>query len=68
MGSLLYVGYTWLDIFFATSLLSRFMQSLRKDPWGVAKKILRNLKGTIDHGPWYTNANDFLFFRYSDSN
>lgn len=51
IGSLLYFGHTQPNIFFVILLFSRSCKP-KQVYWGVAKKILRNLKGTIDHGLW----------------
>ncbi|KAK4410977.1 Retrovirus-related Pol polyprotein from transposon RE2 [Sesamum angolense] len=48
IGSLLYLTATRPDIMFATSLLSRFMQSPSQVRYGAAKRILRYLRGSVD--------------------
>ncbi|KAL0312604.1 UNVERIFIED_CONTAM: Retrovirus-related Pol polyprotein from transposon RE1 [Sesamum radiatum] len=58
IGSLLYLTATRPDIMFATSLLSRFMQSPSQVHYGAAKRILRYLQGTKDFGIWYKSTND----------
>nr|CAD1827358.1 unnamed protein product [Ananas comosus var. bracteatus] len=65
--SLLYVVHTRPNIMFATSLLSRFMEYPSKIHVGATKWILRYLKGTSDHGLWFTKANNFSLFGFFDS-
>ncbi|KAL0356269.1 UNVERIFIED_CONTAM: Retrovirus-related Pol polyprotein from transposon RE1 [Sesamum radiatum] len=67
IGSLLYLTATRPDIMFATSLLSRFMQSPSQVHYGAAKRILRYLQGTKDFGIWYKSTNDAKLVGYTDS-
>lgn len=55
MGSHLYLSTTRLDIMFATSLLSKFMQAPSILHFIVAKRILRYVKDTVDFGIKYLN-------------
>ncbi|KAL0298723.1 UNVERIFIED_CONTAM: Secreted RxLR effector protein [Sesamum radiatum] len=52
---------------FATSLLSRFMQSPSQVHYAAAKRILRYLRGTKDFGIWYKSTNDAKLVGYTDS-
>ncbi|KAL0358403.1 UNVERIFIED_CONTAM: Retrovirus-related Pol polyprotein from transposon RE2 [Sesamum angustifolium] len=67
IGSLLYLTATRPDIMFATSLISRFMQSTSQVHYAAAKRILRYLRGTKDFGIWYKSTNDAKLVRYTDS-
>ncbi|KAL0301339.1 UNVERIFIED_CONTAM: Retrovirus-related Pol polyprotein from transposon RE2 [Sesamum radiatum] len=67
IGSLLYLTATRPDIMFATSLLSRFMQSSSQVHYAAAKRILRYLRGTKDFGIWYKSTNDAKLVGYTDS-
>ncbi|KAK4408869.1 Retrovirus-related Pol polyprotein from transposon RE1 [Sesamum angolense] len=67
IGSLLYLTATRPDIMFATSLLSRFMQSPSQVHYAAAKRILRYLRGTKDFGIWYKSTNDAKLLGYTDS-
>ncbi|RVW94557.1 Retrovirus-related Pol polyprotein from transposon RE1 [Vitis vinifera] len=48
VGSLLYLTTTRPDLMFPTGLLSRFMSSPSNVHMGVAKKVLKYVKGSID--------------------
>ncbi|KAK4395665.1 Retrovirus-related Pol polyprotein from transposon RE2 [Sesamum angolense] len=67
IGSLLYLTATRPDIMFATSLISRFMQSPSQVHYAAAKRILRYLRGTKDFGIWYKSTNDAKLLGYTDS-
>ena len=67
VGSLLYLTNSRPDIMYATSLLSRFMQSPSKLHYGAAKRVLRYVKGTCSYGLLYTNANNLKLCGFSDS-
>ncbi|TXG57777.1 hypothetical protein EZV62_015606 [Acer yangbiense] len=60
VGSLLYLTATRPDIMFSASLLSRFMHLPSLTHFGVCKRVLRYLKGTIDYGIWYGSGNGKL--------
>ena len=53
VGSLLYLTTIKPNLIFATSYLSRFMSSPSHVHFGIIKRVLRYLKGTIDYGTWY---------------
>ncbi|KAL0308115.1 UNVERIFIED_CONTAM: Retrovirus-related Pol polyprotein from transposon RE1 [Sesamum angustifolium] len=67
IGRLLYLTAARPDIMFATSLLSRFMQSPSQVHYAAAKRILRYLRGTKDFGIWYKSTNDAKLVVYTDS-
>ena len=50
VGSLLYLTATRPDLMFYASLLSRFMSSPSSVHMGVAKRVLKFLKGTMADG------------------
>ena len=56
--SLLYLTATRLDIIYATSLLSRFIQSPSQVHYGAAKCVLRYLQGTKNYDIWYESTLD----------
>ncbi|XP_066354857.1 uncharacterized mitochondrial protein AtMg00810-like [Miscanthus floridulus] len=49
IGSLRYLVHTRPDIMFAVGYVSRFMEDPRKDHWATMKRLLRYIKGTMDH-------------------
>mgnify|MGYP001791670327 CR=1 FL=1 len=67
IGSLLYLTATRPDIMYATSLLSRFMESPSETHYGAAKRLLRYLQGTINYGIWYKPSPDSQIVGYTDS-
>ncbi|KAB1228243.1 hypothetical protein CJ030_MR7G001970 [Morella rubra] len=67
IGSLLYLTATRPDIMYATSLLSRFMQSPSQVDFGAAKRILRYLQGTLEYGIWYTSTSNSKLVGFTDS-
>ena len=50
IGCFLYLTATRPDIMFATSLLSRFMQSPKESHFKAAKRLLRYVKSTARYG------------------
>jgi hypothetical protein len=67
VGSLLYLTATRLDIMYATSLVSRFMESPKDSHWRIEKRILRYVAGTLNFGLWYTQSDSNQLFGYTDS-
>ncbi|XP_028236729.1 uncharacterized protein LOC114416049 [Glycine soja] len=67
IGSLLYLTTTRPDIMYATSLLSRFMQSPSQIHFGAGKRILRYLQGTKEFGIWYNTETNSELLGYTDS-
>ena len=50
VGGLCYLVHTRPDIAFAVGYVSRFMEDPRVDHWATVKRLLRYVKGTVDHG------------------
>ena len=67
IGSLLYLITTRLDLMFATSLLSSFMNSLGQVHLRVAKRVLRYVKGIVDYGILYSPLENGLLQAYSNN-
>ncbi|KAJ0466935.1 putative RNA-directed DNA polymerase [Helianthus annuus] len=67
VGGLLYLTHTRPDIMFSVSLVSCFMQSPSKIHFGAARRILRYLSGTVNHGLWYARNKNVELCGFSDS-
>jgi len=67
IGSLLYLSATWLDIMYATSVLSRFMHLPTETHLRAAKRILRYIRGTIDYGVFYKRTISMKLLGFTDS-
>ena len=63
----MYLTATRLDIMFAVSLISRFMESPKNTHWQVGKMILRYIVGTENFGIQYTSTSNFKLIGYTDS-
>ncbi|KAL2241052.1 UNVERIFIED_CONTAM: Retrovirus-related Pol polyprotein from transposon TNT 1-94 [Sesamum indicum] len=67
IGSLRYLTCMRPDILFGVGLVSRYMEAPTSSHLKVAQRILRYIKGTIDHGIFYGNSQDFKLVGYCDS-
>ncbi|GKV14655.1 hypothetical protein SLEP1_g25495 [Rubroshorea leprosula] len=67
VGSLRYLTCTRPDISYGVGLISKFMESPRQSHLQVAKRIMRYLKGTFDHGLFYSSSSNCALVGYSDS-
>eukprot|EP00253_Pinus_taeda_P033359 PITA_33359 len=67
VGSLMYLTTTRPDIMHAVSLISRFMERLKKTHWQATKRILRYVNGTKGFGIFYSSSESFMFTGYTDS-
>ena len=67
VGSLLYLTVTRPDLMFPASLLSRFMSSPSNVHMGVAKRVLKYVKGTTNLGIWYLKTGGVKLDGYADS-
>ena len=52
---------------FSASLLSRFMHSPSKIHFGVAKRVLRYIRGIFDYGLWFVKKESKELQGYADS-
>lgn len=69
IGSLWYIVNTRPDLAFAVGVVSRYMESPRKEHWAAVKHILRYLKGTMGYGCKYERGAELkpILIGYSDS-
>lgn len=67
VGCLMYLTATRPDIMFPVSLVSRFMENPKKSHWEAAKRILRYVKGTLNHGIKYSQVQSPKLVGFSDS-
>ena len=67
VGSLLYLTVTKPDLMFPTGLLSRFMSSTSNVHMGVAKRVLKYVRGTTNLGIWYLKTGRVKLDGYADS-
>ncbi|KAF2320207.1 hypothetical protein GH714_025906 [Hevea brasiliensis] len=56
-----------LDIMFATSILSRFMNSPSEIHLVAAKRVLRYIRGTVDYGLFYKRSTKVKLLGFFDS-
>lgn len=68
IGNFLYLTTTRPNLMFAISLLSRFMQAPSQVHLGVAKRMLRYIKRTVDYGIWFNREDQgqLMGYLYSD--
>ncbi|CAL9024593.1 unnamed protein product, partial [Prunus brigantina] len=67
VGSLLYLTVTRLDIMHASSLLARFMHCPTSKHYGIAKQVLRYIKGTLDYGLQYVKGKNAMLIGFCDN-
>ena len=58
IGTLMHLAVTTrLDITYAVNFLSQFNSNYDNEHWEAAKRVLRHLKGTLEHGLSYEKTN-----------
>ncbi|XP_022020284.1 secreted RxLR effector protein 161-like [Helianthus annuus] len=67
VGCLMYLTNIRPDIMFAVSKISRFMEKPKRSHWEAGKRILRYIKGTINHGIIYSKGSKGKLVGFSDS-
>ena len=66
IGCLMYLTTTRLDIFFAVSIISRFMHCSSEAHFQAAKRVVRYTQGTLDYGVMYSHSHNFKLQGYSE--
>ncbi|XP_028071486.1 uncharacterized protein LOC114273859 [Camellia sinensis] len=64
--SLRYLTATHPDILYEVDLISRFMEEPKTTHLKKAERILRYLKGTLEHGLFYPSTNNHSLIGYND--
>ncbi|KAL9444243.1 hypothetical protein AB3S75_017429 [Citrus x aurantiifolia] len=67
IGCLMYLTATRPDIMFAVSLLSRYMHCASELHYKAAKRVLRYIKGTLDHGIKFEKEDKLILHGFADS-
>ena len=67
VGNLLYLTATRPDIMFAASLLSRFLNSPSQKHYGVGKRVLRYIQGTLSYGIRFRRSSKVKLIGFCDS-
>lgn len=67
VGSLMYLIATRPDLMFVVSLISRFMANPTHLHFAAVKRIIRYLKGTMEHKIWYKREGETGLVGYTDS-
>lgn len=67
VGSLLYLIATRPYVMYAAILLSRYMHCPTNKHYGIAKRVLRYVKGTLDYGLKYEKGKKAVLIGYCDS-
>ncbi|KAJ9542981.1 hypothetical protein OSB04_029487 [Centaurea solstitialis] len=68
IGSLMYLTVTRPDLMYVVSLLSRLMGKPNEEHMAVAKRVLRYIKGTLNHGLCYKKDKSQKLRVFTDSN
>jgi hypothetical protein len=67
VGSLLYLTHTHPDLSFDVGLVAPYMQTPHESHWKEAKRILRNVRGTVQFGIHYSSGGTPLLVGLTDS-
>ena len=67
VGCLIYLTITRPEISYSVSVVSQFMQNPRTSHLDAAKRILRYVKGSLNHGLWYKRCENFLLNGFTDA-
>jgi hypothetical protein len=67
IGSLRYFVNTRPDIAYDVGYVSRFMEKPTQEHFGVVKRIIRYIAGTVNYGCQYGKEDEWKLLGYSDS-
>ncbi|XP_019194752.1 PREDICTED: uncharacterized protein LOC109188562 [Ipomoea nil] len=67
VGALQYLTITRPDLAYAVNRLCQFMHSPTDDHWGIVKRVLRYIKGTLDYGLHLVSSLTSTIHAYLDS-
>ncbi|XP_022007623.1 uncharacterized mitochondrial protein AtMg00810-like [Helianthus annuus] len=67
VGSLIYLTNTRPDITFSVNKISQFMERPKQNHWEAGKRILRYIKGTLNHGIVYSKGSKGKLVGFSDN-
>ena len=67
VGSLQYLAFTRPDVSYAVNRLSQYMHQPTDAHMQAAKRVLRYLAGTIDHGIFFSATNSLTLHAFSDA-
>ncbi|XP_019157304.1 PREDICTED: uncharacterized protein LOC109153871 [Ipomoea nil] len=67
VGALQYLTITRLDLAYAVNRLCQFMHTPTTEHWGLVKRVLRYIKGTLDYGLRLTPSSSSGIHAFSDS-
>ncbi|XP_019167856.1 PREDICTED: uncharacterized protein LOC109163560 [Ipomoea nil] len=66
VGALQYLTITRPDLWYAVNRLCQFMHSPTNDHWGLAKRVLRYVKGTLRYGLRLSPSSSSAIHAFSD--
>ncbi|XP_019190805.1 PREDICTED: uncharacterized protein LOC109185281 [Ipomoea nil] len=66
-GALQYLTITRPDLSYAVNKLCQFMHAPTLEHWGLLKRVLRYVKGTLHYGLRFSRSSSSAIHAYSDS-
>ncbi|KAJ7965013.1 Retrovirus-related Pol polyprotein from transposon TNT 1-94 [Quillaja saponaria] len=68
VGNLIYLTITRPDTAYSVSVISQFMQNPSNSHLEAAKRIIRDMKGTLENGLMYKKGGQFQLCGFTDAN